>query len=540
MWNKKLFEKEQVSYDNGSSWSDTGNVRLGSGVVQSYSTECECYGGEDTRWVVVPNEYYCVGTNKYTMEQMQTSEDCGEHWTPTASYRPGSTLIEANSTDCGYIAPQYRWWVVPNDYLCYNDTKYQKLVHQVSYDGGNTWQNTDPYEETTGNVIEVDSPDCGYVTPQYRWAVVPNDYMCYHDSKYEKTVEQVSYNSGVTWQNVIPEQYSIGSLIEADSQDCIYGEKYFTTIRLSSGSFTVEINRDVSTSVLQSISYSLNGTTWVTTNNINGQKVTITTPTVNAGQKVYWKGIATAYADYNNNLAYTKFNGGRFIAEGNIMSLLYGDNFINQRTLSVNGTFYQLFAVSGIVDASNLILPATTLAGGCYYRMFYGNSGLTAVPELPATTLANGCYRDMFRDCENLTTAPALPATTLASGCYDSMFESCTSLTTAPELPATTLAEGCYFSMFAQCTSLTTAPVLSATTLEERCYQGMFNNCSSLNYVKCLATDISASQCADDWLRNVSSTGTFVKNPIMTSWPRYNWIVYPQGIPSGWSIVDAT
>ena len=37
----------------------------------------------------------------------------------------------------------------------------------------------------------------------------------------------------------------------------------------------------------------------------------------------------------------------------------------------------------------------------------------------------------MFKDCTSLTQAPALPATTLAGSCYYNMFRDCTSLTQA-------------------------------------------------------------------------------------------------------------
>ena len=219
-------------------------------------------------------------------------------------------------------------------------------------------------------------------------------------------------------------------------------------------------------------------------------------------------------------------------------------------------------------------LPATILAYDCYDSMFYntnilpdcsnidfassdvvasgGLRGLFAgtnitdsdlekiLPKnvngrycLPATALANGCYDSMFYGCTSLTTAPALPATTLAPDCYDTMFRGCTSLTTAPALPATTLANGCYDSMFYGCTSLTTAPALPATTLAEYCYRDMFNGCSKLNYIKMLATDISASNCLTVWVSGVASTGTFVKNPDMTSLP-----TGASGIPSGWTVVN--
>ena len=166
-----------------------------------------------------------------------------------------------------------------------------------------------------------------------------------------------------------------------------------------------------------------------------------------------------------------------------------------------------IFCRTSIVDASLLSLPATTLTDECYDSMFSGCSSLTAAPELPATTLANYCYSDMFNGCTSLTTAPALPATTLASSCYSNMFNGCTSLTTAPELPA--------------------------TTLKVSCYSHMFRGCSKLNHIKMLATNISASNCLTNWVQNVSSTGTFVKHPNMTSLP-----TGISGIPSGWTVIN--
>ena len=179
-------------------------------------------------------------------------------------------------------------------------------------------------------------------------------------------------------------------------------------------------------------------------------------------------------------------------------------------------------------------LPATALASSCYSSMFNGCISLTTAPVLPATTLANNCYQSMFWGCTSLTTAPELPVTTLADYCYANMFQNCTSLTQVPALPATTLANHCYSNMFQGCTSLTTAPVLPATTLVDNCYSQIFRNCTSLNYIKCLATDISAYDCTWNWTSGVASTGTFVKNPNMTSWTTGD-----NGIPTGWTVQDA-
>ena len=101
-------------------------------------------------------------------------------------------------------------------------------------------------------------------------------------------------------------------------------------------------------------------------------------------------------------------------------------------------------------------------------------------------------------------------------------------------LPATTLADSCYYRMFYNCKLLTTAPELPATTLASSCYSSMFRGCIRLNYIKMLATDISASVCLSNWVNNVSTSGTFVKHPDMTSLPTGT-----SGIPSGWTVEDA-
>lgn len=185
------------------------------------------------------------------------------------------------------------------------------------------------------------------------------------------------------------------------------------------------------------------------------------------------------------------FNGstGKFECHGNIMSLLYGDDFEGKYTIP-----------------------------------------------------SQFCFSDLFVGCEALLTAPELPATTLANNCYQGMFNGCTNLTTAPELPATTLTYSCYCSMFVDCTSLTTAPKLPAPILTGMCYSGMFWGCTSLNQITILATDISAKDdyCFDNWLSNVASTGTFIKHPDIdvNSFDYISEDGYPC-IPEGWTVEDA-
>ena len=54
----------------------------------------------------------------------------------------------------------------------------------------------------------------------YDWEVVPNEYLCYSNNKYEKIKKIRSFDGGTTWEDVYPIEYQRGQLIEASSTDC--------------------------------------------------------------------------------------------------------------------------------------------------------------------------------------------------------------------------------------------------------------------------------------------------------------------------------
>ena len=300
-----------------------------------------------------------------------------------------------------------------------------------------------------------------------------------------------------------------------------YSKEFFTLVALEDGTMNIAMSYGST-----SMHYALNDGDWVKMT----ESVSLT---MNANDKVKIKAIGTSF----NGACSSIFSSTMpFDAEGNVMSLLYGDDFQDKTSLEGmdDECFMALLRETNIISAKNLILPATTLANRCYQDIFWYCTNLVEAPQLHATTLAKECYSNMFCGCTSLTTAPELLATTLARSCYSQMFQGCTSLTTAPELPATTLTDYCYSQMFQGCTSLTTAPELPATTLTDYCYSYMFLYCRNLNYIKMLATDISASSCLNNWVSGVASSGTFIKNAAMTSLPSGG-----SGIPNGWTVENA-
>lgn len=255
----------------------------------------------------------------------------------------------------------------------------------------------------------------------------------------------------------------------------------------------------------QSVQYSTNnGTTWETLTNGSN------TPVLSQGQKILLKG----------NLTNSGSNGvgglttiSHVNVSGNIMSLIYGDNFQNQTTIPSTYLFARLFMTSNIVSAENLVLPATTLTDYCYYYMFQQCTALTAAPAL-------------------------LPAPYIAVRSYSYMFQGCSSLINAPVISATTMGGYSCANMFQECTALTTAPDLNMATLNYGDFENMFSGCSSLTYVKCLATTVSRNSTSG-WMNYVPATGTFVKHPNATTSFGGTWVRNANGIPAGWTVENA-
>ena len=133
-----------------------------------------------------------------------------------------------------------------------------------------------------------------------------------------------------------------------------YSKRYLEFVATSGGTFAFSGRTTAST-----ISYSTDqGKTWSTP----AQVVSVN---VNSGDSVMWKG------EQNSLDAIFEHSTASYKLYGNIMSLLYGDNFKNQTSLSgKNYAFSRLFMRTKVVDASNLILPATTISESCYNRMF--------------------------------------------------------------------------------------------------------------------------------------------------------------------------
>ena len=423
--------------------------------------------------------------------------------------------------------------------------KYVATVLKVSYDSGITYYNTNVVSATT--LIQPNSPDCGYAE---RW--VESGYTCVGYDKYSISIKQESYDSGSTWHNT---SYSSTTLIERNSEDCgyspYYENRYFTMIYNPSPT-TSDAFRTVNYSTTSTsgtlLSYSVDGgLTWNQPIGIPSQDHRYWKQQfrLDPGIPTLFKGIYTktsfnhAVGHFDDNTVPGVHHDGVITIEGNIMSLIYGDDFIGKKSISgYSYVFQELFNGFGLLkSAENLKLPATNLSVWCYQGMFAYCVNLEAAPELPALSLKSYCYTGMFAGCTSLTTVPELPATTLNSRCYANMFSGCDSLTTAPELPVTTLASGCYMYMFSGCDSLTTAPELPAATLAGECYAGMFYGCENLTVAPELSATTLAERCYEQMFQGCTSLATAPELPAATV-PSYAYESMFQGCTSLTTVPD--
>ena len=463
---------------------------------QMYDTDCGWIPDTDVQYRTLSGTPYCsgeTGYDKYVNETYQVSYDSGITWSTTGN---ADVLVERNSPDCGYvppIEPIYRWTVItptsdPSTYYCdecqitpiyrwansgttcVNCDKYQRTIKQVSYDNGSTWENVSPAEYSATTLIEANSYDCGY-----RTRTTSGTPYCSGYNKYVEVYSQVSYDSGSTWSTTA----TTIALAEPCSDDCMesvpYANQYLTFVPLEECTFSADV---------MTAWYSDDcGETW----NALYQSQTVTTD-----KKILIKsGSEQLGPPSYTPTAFPRFSStGRFNVQGNIMSLAYRDNFLNKTSMPSGYCFDGTFmGCNKLVNAEHLVLPLTALTDYCYDEMFYGCTSLVTTPELPATSLSgsNSCYANMFRGCTSLTTLPNISATTLGNSCYESMFQGCTSLTSVPSnyLPLTSLngATQCYRGMFRGCTNLTTVPLLPSSALTYYCYANMFEGCASLTGV---------------------------------------------------------
>lgn len=545
-------------------------MNTGSGRTFAISaTNCNC-SDNVTTFSIVQSEpyskwveeggYICSGGSSYTVERKYTGTTADNITGATSETRP-KNLIQSGDTRCGAVET----YIFDGHYYCINGDKYKALEQVVN---GNKTGLT-----KLGEMVESASSFCQQ-TFNYKWEL-SSKYECSGTTSYylyqkylkigtqdwipdypnvwsidaEETMPMSKKQDNDPTCGYIPPSEPIYRWVDMDSStnwicdDCPQDINYFKTTAL--GTTQIFFNNH---GQYIDMYYSLDGLYWS-----KGEA----SPVLNSGDTVYWKASGITPTSGSGIGSFDSGNYVNFNVGGNILSLVYGDDYSNHTTITNDYQFKGLFAGSGVYNAGALTLP-TNVTKGCYEGMFYECGALIVPPaELPATALTESCYKEMFKFCEGMTIPPSIHASTMAASACSNMFDACSALINAPTLSATTLAPYCYSRMFGDCWSLQAAPALPATALTEGCYLNMFKNClsiqtitlpastlvsgcytqicsgcESLNEIKCWATSgLNYLQYAEPF-SNVASTGTFYK---------IKRISYPSGvIPSGWRVLEYT
>ena len=234
--------------------------------------------------------------------------------------------------------------------------------------------------------------------------------------------------------------------------------------------------------------------------------------TINKSKSYNWDPTPVCYFKGNNPQGFNKsatdyvsfaVTGGNPSVEGNVMSLVGGDNFSSLTSIPCNYCFYALFcpnppakfsttgtyhstsSSTSLYHAKDMVLPATKLMPYCYAYMFAYNTGLYDSPVLPALEMQPYCYAHMFEYCMN-------------NFCSQTAYNSGTRL---PNLPSQQLAEGCYAFMFNMCPSIYNGEddwyCLPAEELAPHCYEGMFGTYRNSYYRYFKSLEIMATSLQD-------------------------------------------
>ena len=228
-YTKYNLELLQYSYD-GINWENTTETRRGNqkeensfdcGYIAYEYRDVEYFSGDSTTWICDTETF-----SKYKKKVKMYSNN-GATWTkviPEDAIK--GDLIEEKSCDCGYY--EFSWDVVEykeddsSTWICGDDhNKYKKEINQVKCGINGEWENVDPYEERKGEIIEINSCDCGY--KEYRWDLLPTDeyYHCEEGSFKSFAMEVYQIGCGDEWENVEPFTTRVtDQIIECFSTGC--------------------------------------------------------------------------------------------------------------------------------------------------------------------------------------------------------------------------------------------------------------------------------------------------------------------------------
>lgn len=186
------------------------------------------------RWI--PSGTTCINGDKYQNNYKQVSDD-NEYWTDSDPLEwSASTVIEYDSDDC----KMYRW--VECGTTCVGYDKYVNNIKEQSTDDGQTWTVVIPEEYSASTLIEANSLDCGYTDPQYEYlTLIPLEDTTFTITSRTQYPPELEYSldngeSWIAWSSDTATQVTTDT-IQANQKmkvRCCYGAYYSSVGTISS------------------------------------------------------------------------------------------------------------------------------------------------------------------------------------------------------------------------------------------------------------------------------------------------------------------
>ena len=284
----------------------------------------------------------------------------------------------------------------------------------------------------------------------YRW--YPSGTTCIGYDKYQNNIKQQSTDSGATWENVSPPEYSASTVIEYNSEDCGYVPPPFKWLATYTGGTTSSAECDASSAI--------------TSGEVTSK---------------------TAITSFEIGQCVTSISGSAFSGCTSLSSLSIGSG-----VTSIGNS-----AFKGCSDLTEVTIPSSVTSIGSWAFQYCTSLTSITIPDsvteinsqtfqsctsLTSVTIGNsvtfiGAYA--FAECSGLTNINIPDSvTTIAT----SAFQSCTSLTSI-DIPSGTTSITAY--VFDGCSGLTSMTIPNSVT---EIFNGAFRDCSSLTSITCLAT----------------------------------------------------
>ena len=137
-----------------------------------YNSPCCEVEGSKKYQIISNGETICdsASFNKLEVRVIQESTYTNGAWSNWANtdYRITGNVVEYNSRDCGFVPSiEYEWRLSNTEFVCDGYNSYWANVKYQSTDGGNTWTQCVPLEtQNSGTLKKQNDEDCGWIRPE--------------------------------------------------------------------------------------------------------------------------------------------------------------------------------------------------------------------------------------------------------------------------------------------------------------------------------------------------------------------------------------